>query len=80
MGKKATYLLVESTVGMVAGYVLWLVLSSLTTPTVIGIASTVISLSIIFSQIIDMAVPTGSTRFLGKSFFRWKHRRYTSSC
>ena len=53
---------------MVAGYVLWLVLSSLTTPTVIGIASTVISLSTIFSQIIDLAVPTGSTRYLGKSF------------
>jgi len=53
---------------MIAGYVLWLVLSALTTPSVIGIASTVISLSIIFSQIIDLAVPTGSTRFLGKSF------------
>lgn len=53
---------------MVAGYVLWLFLSSLTTPDVIGIASTIISLSIIFSQIIDLAVPTGSTRFLGKSF------------
>lgn len=53
---------------MAAGYILWLVLSSLTTPTVIGIASTVISLSTIFSQIIDLAVPTGSTRFLGKSF------------
>lgn len=68
VGKKASYLLVESTVGMIAGYVLWLVLSTLTSPTVIGIASTVISLSIIFSQIIDLAVPTGSTRFLGKTF------------
>lgn len=68
VGKKASYLLVESTVGMIAGYVLWLVLSTLTSPTAIGIASTVISLSIIFSQIIDLAVPTGSTRFLGKSF------------
>ena len=40
----------------------------MTTPTVIGIASTVVSLSIIFSEIIDLAVPIGSTRFLGKSF------------
>jgi O-antigen/teichoic acid export membrane protein len=53
---------------MIAGYVLWFFLSSLTTPTVIGIASTVISLSTIFSQIIDLAIPIGSTRFLGKSF------------
>src|SRR5437867_3680776 len=57
---------------MVAGYVLWLFLSSLTTPDVIGIASTVISLSVIFSQIIDLAVPIGSTRFLGKSFSEGK--------
>lgn len=53
---------------MVAGYVLWLLLSSLTTPDVIGIASTIVSLSIIFSQIVDIHVSVGSVRFLGKSF------------
>ena len=53
---------------MVAGYVLWLFLSSLTTPNVIGIASTVVSLSVIFSQIVDIHVSVGSVRFLGKSF------------
>jgi O-antigen/teichoic acid export membrane protein len=53
---------------MVAGYVLWLFLSSLTTPDVIGTASTVVSLSVIFSQIVDIHVSVGSIRFLGKSF------------
>jgi O-antigen/teichoic acid export membrane protein len=57
---------------MGAGYILWLFLSNLTTPDVIGIASTVISLSVIFSQIIDLALPIGSTRFLGRSFAEGK--------
>ena len=57
---------------MVAGYILWLFLSSLTTPDVIGVASTVISLSIIFSEIVDLAIPIGSTRFLGKTFSEGK--------
>jgi len=57
---------------MVAGYILWFFLSSLTTPDVIGVASTIISLSVIFSQITDLAIPTGSTRFLGKTFSEGK--------
>lgn len=57
---------------MVAGYVLWLFLSSLTTPDVIGIASTVVSLSVIFSQILDIHVSVGSIPFLGKSFSEGK--------
>jgi O-antigen/teichoic acid export membrane protein len=68
VGRKATYLFIETIIGMVAGYVLWLFLSGLTTPDVIGIASTVISLSYIFSQIIDLAIPVGNNRFLGRSF------------
>jgi O-antigen/teichoic acid export membrane protein len=68
MGKNATYLYVESIIAMVAGYVLWLFLSSLSSPDVIGIASTVVSLSVIFSQIVDIHVSVGGVRFLGKSF------------
>lgn len=68
VGRKATYLYIESIIGVVAGYLLWLFLSKLTTPDVIGVASTIISLNTIFSTIVDLAVPTGSTRFLGKSF------------
>jgi len=53
---------------MFVGYLLWLLLSRLTTPDVIGVASTVISVSIIFSIIADLGAYRGSTIFLGKSF------------
>jgi O-antigen/teichoic acid export membrane protein len=55
---------------MVFGYVLWLILPRLTTSETIGISSTVISVTIIFSAVIDLGVSSGSTRFLGKSFSR----------
>ena len=53
---------------MFVGYLLWLFLSRITSPEVIGISSTVISLTIILSVIVDLGVSRGSTRFLGKSF------------
>lgn len=53
---------------MIFGYVIWLILPRLTTSETIGIASTIISLTIIFSTVIDLGVSSGSTRFLGKSF------------
>jgi O-antigen/teichoic acid export membrane protein len=53
---------------MFVGYILWLILSRLTSPDVIGISSTVISLVVIFSVIVDLGVSRGSTLFLGKSF------------
>jgi len=53
---------------MVFGFVLWLILPRLTTSEIIGISSTVISVTIIFSAVIDLGVSSGSTRFLGKSF------------
>ncbi len=58
----------EVIIGMFAGYILWLFLSKLTTPDVIGISSTVISLATIFSVIVDLGASRGSTLFLGKSF------------
>ena len=53
---------------MFVSYVLWLLLSRLTTPDIIGISSTVISLAMIFSVIVDLGVSRGSTFHLGKSF------------
>lgn len=58
----------EVILGMFVGYVLWLILSRLTSPDVIGISSTVISLVVIFSVIVDLGVSRGSTLFLGKIF------------
>jgi len=67
-----SYVYLESFIAIVVGYVLWILLSKLTTPEVIGLSSTIISLSIIFSNIIDLGVSAGSTRFLGKSFSEGK--------
>lgn len=53
---------------MISAYVLWLILPRLTTPEIIGISSTVISLIIILSTVVDLGVSTGSARFLGRSF------------
>jgi O-antigen/teichoic acid export membrane protein len=53
---------------MFVSYLLWLFLSRITTPEVIGISSTVISIAVIFSVIVDLGVSRGSTRFLGKNF------------
>lgn len=50
------------------GYILWIFISKIVTPDIIGISSTVISLTIIFSAIVDVGVSTGVTRFLARSF------------
>jgi O-antigen/teichoic acid export membrane protein len=68
VGRKASYIYIETVIEMFVGYILWLLLSRITTPDVIGISSTVISLAIIFSVIADLGVSRGSTRFLGRSF------------
>jgi O-antigen/teichoic acid export membrane protein len=68
IGKSATYLFIESIIATVAGYLLWFILSKISTQDVLGVSSTVVSLSIIFSQIIGLHVGVGVTRFLGKSF------------
>jgi O-antigen/teichoic acid export membrane protein len=53
---------------MFVGYLLWLFLSRITSPEVIGISSTIISIAVIFSVIVDLGVSRGGTRFLGKCF------------
>lgn len=53
---------------MASAYILWLILPRLTTSEIIGISSTVISLTIILSTVVDLGVSTGSSRFLGRSF------------
>lgn len=68
IGKRATYIYIERIIEIFFGYIFWLFLSRLTTPDVIGISSTVISLTVIFSIIADLGISTGSTRFLGRSF------------
>lgn len=55
-------------VGLLSGYLLWIGLTRLTTPEVIGISSTVISLANILTAVALMGVPQGVSRFLAKSY------------
>lgn len=67
-GRGAAYLFIDSILGIFFAYFFWFFLSKLTSTEVIGITSTIVSLSIIFSAVALMAVPIGVQRFLGKSF------------
>lgn len=55
-------------VGLLSGYLLWIGLTRLTTPEVIGISSTVISLANILGAVAMLGVPQGVSRFLAKSY------------
>ena len=55
-------------IAIFSGYLLWIFISKVVTPEIIGISSTIISLMIIFSSIVDMGVSAGATRFLARSF------------
>ena len=53
---------------MSVGYLLWFILSKIVPLDIIGVSSTVVSLSIIFTTVVDLGISNGSTRFLGRSF------------
>jgi len=55
---------------MVYGYAFWYILSKITTPDVIGISSSLISLAIIFVSLASIGIPAGSQSFLGKMFLK----------
>jgi O-antigen/teichoic acid export membrane protein len=62
---------------MVYGYAFWYILSKITTPDVIGISSSLISLAVIFVSLASLGVPVGSQRFLGKMFLERKFEDVT---
>lgn len=68
VGKGAAYIYIELIMAAFSGYLLWLFLSKMTTPDVIGTASTVISLGYIFATIVSFGIPNAIPRFLGKMF------------
>ncbi len=55
---------------MFSGYIFWFILSKFTSPDVIGIAATVVSICGIFITVSSLAIQNGLQRFLGKSFAR----------
>ena len=68
MGKGAAFLFIDSISGVFFGYFFWFILSKVTTPEIIGTASTLVSLSIIFVAVAMIGVANGVQRFLGKNF------------
>lgn len=68
VGSGATFLFIATTISMFSGYAFWYIVSLITTPTVIGTASAVVSLATIFVAIVTVGIPTGVQRFIGKSF------------
>jgi O-antigen/teichoic acid export membrane protein len=68
VGKGAAYLYLETISAMVGGYLFWLIMSKITTPDVIGVSSTLISIVTIFVSVVMLGIPTGVQRFLGKSY------------
>jgi O-antigen/teichoic acid export membrane protein len=72
IGRGAAFLYIEAVTMLFSGYFFWLVMSKITTPTIIGSSSALISLAAIFSTVITVGVPSGVQRFLGKSFSQQK--------
>lgn len=72
IGRGAAFLYIENISTMIYGYAFWYILSKITTPDVIGISSSLISLAVIFTSIASIGIPIGSQRFLGKMFIERK--------
>jgi O-antigen/teichoic acid export membrane protein len=67
LGKGAAFIYIELTIAALSGYVLWIFLSRITTPDVIGVGSTAISIAIMFTSITSMGLPNSITRHIGKT-------------
>jgi O-antigen/teichoic acid export membrane protein len=72
VGKGAAYIYIELIAAALSGYILWLFLSKITTPNVIGTSSTIISLATILAAIVSLGIPNGIPRHLGKMFSEHK--------
>jgi O-antigen/teichoic acid export membrane protein len=68
IGRGAVYLYVENISSMLFGYAFWFILSRITSPEIVGISSSLISIAAIFISIASIGVPLGAQRFLGKVF------------
>ncbi len=67
VGKGVFYLYIEAISTMFSGFLFWLILSKITTPEVIGISSTIISIITIFSFVSVIGTQGGIQRYLVKS-------------
>jgi O-antigen/teichoic acid export membrane protein len=72
VGRGVAYLYIEAITMMFSGYIYWLILSKITSPSVIGTSSTAISFITIFMTVALIGVGGGIQRFLGKSLVEKK--------
>ena len=68
VGKSAVFLYIENIVTMVYAYAFWYILSKITTPDIIGISSSIISIGLILTALTSVGIPIGSQKFLGRFF------------
>jgi O-antigen/teichoic acid export membrane protein len=68
IGRGAVYLYIENISSMLFGYAFWFILSRTTTPEIVGVTSSLISIAAIFISLASIGVPLGAQRFLGKTF------------
>jgi len=64
------FLFIGSVIANTMGYLYWFLVSFLSGATVVGIANSVVSLSVLVSSIGILGIPTGVQRFLGREFGR----------
>jgi O-antigen/teichoic acid export membrane protein len=68
IGKNASYIYFETIVRLFSSFLLWIFLTKISTPQVIGTSSTLISLANIFATIASVGIPLGIPLFLGRIF------------
>ena len=68
VARGAFYLYFSILVANVLGYVFWFIVSKLTSPDVVGLASTAVTVATIAYTFTMFGIPTGIQRFLGKAY------------
>lgn len=67
IARNAIYLYIQSSLGAAAGYAFWLIISRLTGPETVGLASTTIAIATVALSFATLGVPAGLQRFLGRA-------------
>ena len=68
IAKGAFYLYISTLITSVLGYVFWFIVSKLTSPNIVGLASTAVTIATIAHAFTMLGIPTGIQRFLGKAY------------
>jgi len=67
ISRSALYLYLQRIVGAGAGYTFWIMISRLTGPDIVGLASTTMAIALIAINFGTLGIPKGLQRFLGKA-------------